>query len=42
MLQIDDIDKWLEAVEAELASDDHGRDLRTVEELIKKVLRLAA
>lgn len=35
--KVEDIEKWLDKVEGELSSDDHGRDILSTELLIKKL-----
>lgn len=34
--RLEDLDKWLERVELELSSEDHGKDYKSVKALIKK------
>lgn len=33
---VDDLDSWCDEVEAQLASEDHGKDLTSVKNLLKK------
>ncbi|KAE9418301.1 hypothetical protein Angca_009245, partial [Angiostrongylus cantonensis] len=40
--KVEDMEKWLDRIEAELASEDHGRDLVSVEHLMKKLEALDA
>ncbi|CAB3398580.1 unnamed protein product [Caenorhabditis bovis] len=40
--KVEDLEKWLDRVEAELASEDHGRDMLSTELLIKKLDTLQA
>ena len=39
---LDDIDNWIEDVELQLQSEDHGRDLTSVQHLLKKHLTVEA
>ena len=34
--QCDDLERWLDDVEGQLASEDHGRDIATVQALLKR------
>ncbi|CAD6193236.1 unnamed protein product [Caenorhabditis auriculariae] len=40
--KIEDLEKWLDKIESELSSDDHGRDLTSVDILIRKLDTLQA
>jgi len=39
---LDDIDNWMDDVELQLQSEDHGRDLTSVQHLLKKHQALEA
>ena len=39
---LDDLDSWIDDVELQLQSEDHGRDLTSVQNLLKKHQRLEA
>ncbi|KAK6758912.1 hypothetical protein RB195_016254 [Necator americanus] len=40
--KVEDMERWLDRIEAELTSEDHGRDLLSVEHLMKKLDALDA
>ncbi|KAK6022937.1 spectrin repeat-containing domain protein [Ostertagia ostertagi] len=40
--KVEDMERWLDRIESELGSDDHGRDLVSVEHLMKKLDALDA
>ncbi|KHJ79774.1 spectrin repeat-containing domain protein [Oesophagostomum dentatum] len=40
--KVEDMEKWLDRIEGELATEDHGRDLISVEHLMKKLDALDA
>jgi DNA repair exonuclease SbcCD ATPase subunit len=40
--KVEDIEKWLDKIEAELSSEDHGRDIVSVEHLLKKLDKVEA
>ena len=37
LFQVEDLERWLDRVEGELSSEDHGKDLISVENLMKKL-----
>ncbi|CAJ0961940.1 unnamed protein product, partial [Mesorhabditis belari] len=40
--KIDDVEKWLDRIEGELSSEDHGKDVISVDTLVKKLETLQA
>ncbi|CAI4223262.1 unnamed protein product [Auanema sp. JU1783] len=40
--KVEDIERWLDKIENELSSEDHGRDIESVENLIKKLENIEA